>query len=157
MRKLWDEYIGSSSLYTTAVLWEIAQQEGKDAIFLSPQEAVDEMTVKDGFKVNPWASEPMITQPMAFCWDDKGRLWVAENRDYESRGSGFSSDGNSPYSNIGGHRSRWVGRYPKSISRRRSIPICHCSGGLMDYTSAHRQICCLSLTRMEMTGQMNRI
>jgi putative membrane-bound dehydrogenase-like protein len=32
---------------------------------------------------------------MAFCWDDRGRLWVAENRDYESRGEGFSNAGNS--------------------------------------------------------------
>ena len=36
-----------------------------------------------------------MTQPMAFCWDDKGRMWIAENRDYESRGSGFSNAGNS--------------------------------------------------------------
>ncbi len=32
---------------------------------------------------------------MVFCWDDRGRLWVAENRDYESRAKGFSRDGNS--------------------------------------------------------------
>ncbi|SDZ22772.1 MULTISPECIES: PVC-type heme-binding CxxCH protein [Rhodonellum] len=37
----------------------------------------------------------MMTQPMAFCWDDRGRLWVAENKDYESRGHGFSSAGDS--------------------------------------------------------------
>src|SRR4030095_10292012 len=27
--------------------------------------------------------------------DDRGRLWVAENRDYESRGGGFSNSGDS--------------------------------------------------------------
>ncbi len=32
---------------------------------------------------------------MAFCWDDRGRLWVAENRDYESRVQGFSNAGDS--------------------------------------------------------------
>ena len=53
------------------------------------------MTLIDGFEVNAWASEPMITQPMAFCWDDRGRMWIAENRDYESRGSGFSNFGDS--------------------------------------------------------------
>ena len=37
----------------------------------------------------------MITQPMAFCWDDRGRMWVAENRDYETRGRGFSNSGDS--------------------------------------------------------------
>ncbi len=95
MRKIWDEYIGSSSIYTTAALWSIAQQEGKDAKFLSPQEAVEAMTIKDGFNVNVWAAEPMITQPLAFCWDHKGRLWIAENRDYENRRAGFSNDGTS--------------------------------------------------------------
>ena len=39
------------------------------------------MTVNDDFEVNVFASEPMIRQPMAFCWDDKGRLWIAENMD----------------------------------------------------------------------------
>jgi putative membrane-bound dehydrogenase-like protein len=53
------------------------------------------MTIKKGFKVNVWAGEPMMTQPMAFCWDDRGRLWIAENKDYESRGHGFSSAGDS--------------------------------------------------------------
>jgi putative membrane-bound dehydrogenase-like protein len=32
---------------------------------------------------------------MAFCWDDRGRLWVAENRDYETRRTGFSASGDS--------------------------------------------------------------
>lgn len=95
LTKLWDEYIGSNSLYTTASLWNIAQEEGRTAKFLNPQEAVESMTVLDGFKANAWAGEPMVTQPIAFCWDDRGRLWVAENRDYESRGSGFSNFGDS--------------------------------------------------------------
>ena len=53
------------------------------------------MTTLDGYAVNAWANEPMITQPMAFCWDDRGRLWIAENRDYESRVAGFSNHGDS--------------------------------------------------------------
>ena len=53
------------------------------------------MTMVPGYAVNAWAAEPMIEQPMAFCWDDRGRLWVAENRDYETRGRGFSNAGNS--------------------------------------------------------------
>jgi len=79
----------------STALWGVAQQEGRDAKFLNPAEATAAMNLKPGFKVNAWAAEPMITQPMAFCWDDKGRLWIAENRDYESRGYGFSKAGNS--------------------------------------------------------------
>ncbi len=91
----WEEFSGNHSTYSTAALWGIAQQEGREAKFLTPQEAVDHMTVIDGFNVNAWAAEPMVTQPMAFCWDDRGRLWVAENLDYESRGTGFSNSGDS--------------------------------------------------------------
>ena len=95
MNDLWGDYVGDKGMYNTASLWDIARQEGRDAKLLSPDEAVTAMTIKEGYKVNAFASEPMITQPMAFCWDDKGRLWIAENRDYESRGHGFSNSGDS--------------------------------------------------------------
>jgi putative membrane-bound dehydrogenase-like protein len=91
----WKEYIGDDNLYATAGLWDIARKEGRDAKFLTAQEAVEAMTIKDDYQVNAWAAEPLITQPMAFCWDDKGRLWVAENRDYETRKTGFSAFGDS--------------------------------------------------------------
>ncbi|HRE51916.1 MAG TPA: PmoA family protein [Flavitalea sp.] len=93
--KTWEKYTGQSSLYSTASLWQIAQKEGLEAKFLTPEEAAKNMELIDGYKVNVWAAEPMMTQPMAFCWDDRGRLWIAENLDYESRGHGFSNDGNS--------------------------------------------------------------
>jgi putative membrane-bound dehydrogenase-like protein len=91
----WKKYVGDESMYSTAVLWEIAQKEGYQAKFLTAEEQVEEMIIVDGYEANAWASEPMITQPMAFCWDDKGRMWVAENRDYENRGEGFSGSGDS--------------------------------------------------------------
>ena len=93
--ELWVDYTDAHDMYGVASLWGIAQQEGLEAEFLSPERAAEEMTLLDGFNVNAWAGEPMITQPMAFTWDDKGRLWVAENRDYESRGAGFSASGDS--------------------------------------------------------------
>nr|WP_266369438.1 PVC-type heme-binding CxxCH protein [Tellurirhabdus rosea] len=90
--KAWSNYSGQGG---TWALWNIAQQEAKEAKFLTPEEAVKAMTVPEGFQVNVWAAEPMMTQPMAFCWDDRGRLWIAENKDYESRGHGFSNAGTS--------------------------------------------------------------
>ena len=95
MAETWSHFSGKQGMYSTTSLWDIAQQEGREAQFLSPEEAIESMTIKEGFQVNAWASEPMITQPMAFCWDDRGRLWVAENRDYESRSTGFSKYGDS--------------------------------------------------------------
>jgi putative membrane-bound dehydrogenase-like protein len=95
LTKAWSQFSGNRSTYSTSALWGIAQREGRDARFLTADQAVAEMSVVDGYRVNAWAAEPMIAQPMAFCWDDRGRLWVAENRDYESRGDGFSNAGNS--------------------------------------------------------------
>ena len=95
MDSAWAEYSGNRSAYATSALWNVAQREGREARFLTAEEAVAQMTVIDGYRVNAWAAEPMIVQPMAFCWDDRGRLWVAENRDYESRSQGFSRAGNS--------------------------------------------------------------
>lgn len=95
MNESWGKFSGREGMYNTTELWGIAQEEGRNAKFLTAQEAVDAMTIKPGYKANVWASEPMMTQPMAFCWDDRGRLWIAENKDYESRGYGFSNSGDS--------------------------------------------------------------
>lgn len=40
------------------------------------------MTLPDGFEVQVFASEPDIRQPVASCWDHKGRLWVIEYLQY---------------------------------------------------------------------------
>lgn len=88
----WSDFSG---LGGTWALWNVAQREGREAEFLTPQRAVEAMTITEGFQVNVYAAEPMIAQPMAFCWDDRGRMWVAENRDYESRGRGFANSGDS--------------------------------------------------------------
>ena len=88
----WTEFSGNRS---TSALWGIAQREGRDATLLTPADAVAAMTLANGFAVNTWAAEPTIAQPMAFAWDDRGRLWVAENHDYETRGRGFSNAGTS--------------------------------------------------------------
>lgn len=92
LTETWGKFSGQNSTYA---LWEAAQREGREAKFLTPEEAVKSMTLVKGYKANVWASEPMMTQPMAFCWDNRGRIWIAENRDYESRGHGFSNSGDS--------------------------------------------------------------
>ncbi len=91
----WSTYTGNRSTYATQALWSIAQREGREERFLSPEQAASAMTSLEGYSVKAWAGEPMVQQPMAFCWDDRGRLWIAENLDYETRGRGFSKAGNS--------------------------------------------------------------
>jgi putative heme-binding domain-containing protein len=53
---------------------------GGKHIFADPQEAIMQMTVAKGMKVNLFASEkefPELTNPVQMAWDTKGRLWVA--------------------------------------------------------------------------------
>ena len=96
LRTAWEAYAGlEGQTYSTATLWGLAQQEAREAEFLTAEEAARAMTPMDGYAVDAWAGEPLVTQPMAFAWDDRGRLWVAENRDYEARSFGFSASGES--------------------------------------------------------------
>lgn len=49
---------------------------------LPAAEAAATCKVPSGFKVTVLASEPDIQQPIGFCMDDRGRLWVAEAYSY---------------------------------------------------------------------------
>jgi len=49
---------------------------------LSPQNAAKAMTVPRGFNVTLFAGEPDVVQPVAFTFDDRGRLWVCEILSY---------------------------------------------------------------------------
>ncbi|MFM9960747.1 MAG: PVC-type heme-binding CxxCH protein [Planctomycetaceae bacterium] len=52
---------------------------------LSPQEAAKQMTVPPGFKASLVAGEPLVHQPVAFTFDSRGRIWVAEAYTYPNR------------------------------------------------------------------------
>src|SRR5213593_3165921 len=45
---------------------------------LSPEQALKKITVPEGFQVTLFAGEPDVMQPIAFDFDDRGRLWVVE-------------------------------------------------------------------------------
>ena len=42
-------------------------------------------TLPDGFSLHVFAAEPEVRQPIAFCEDHRGRLWVAEGYTYPRR------------------------------------------------------------------------
>ncbi len=52
---------------------------------LSPEDAAKFATLPPGFKMHVFAGEPEIVQPIAFCLDDRGRVWVAEGLTYPIR------------------------------------------------------------------------
>ena len=45
---------------------------------LPPKDAAKAMTLPKGFKATLFAGEPDVVQPIAFTFDDRGRLWVVE-------------------------------------------------------------------------------
>jgi len=53
---------------------------------LAPMEAARTMKVPEGFHVTLFAGEPDVKQPIGFCIDDRGRLWVAEAYNYPNHG-----------------------------------------------------------------------
>ena len=60
---------------------------------LPPQEAPAHMTLPPGFKATLFAGEPDVVQPIAFTFDDRGRLWVAECLSYPNWQTDFSQPG----------------------------------------------------------------
>src|SRR5262245_2891458 len=58
----------------------------------SPQEAVRKMTVPEGFTVELVASEPDIVNPIAMCFDDRGRIWITESVEYPRKSAGSGRD-----------------------------------------------------------------
>ncbi|MGB7344559.1 MAG: PVC-type heme-binding CxxCH protein [Pirellulaceae bacterium] len=63
-----------------------------DETLLSPAQAASKFQVPDGFRVNVFAAEPDVQNPIAMSWDAKGRLWVAENYTYAQRSDRFRLD-----------------------------------------------------------------
>ncbi len=49
---------------------------------LTPQEALAQMKVPEGFRVELFAHEPDVQQPISITTDERGRLWIAENYTY---------------------------------------------------------------------------
>jgi putative membrane-bound dehydrogenase-like protein len=60
---------------------------------IPPKDAPKAMTVPDGFKVTLFAGEPDVVQPIAFTFDDRGRMWVVECLSYPNwKRDGTGSD-----------------------------------------------------------------
>ena len=69
------------------------QHRTSNAPFLKPKEAVAKMSIPKGFEVSIYAAEPDIAEPIAFCFDDRGRIWTVENGNYVNRRSHKKGEG----------------------------------------------------------------
>src|SRR3954463_3599460 len=56
---------------------------------LPPAEAAAGFRAPGGFRVNAFAAEPDVRNPVAMAWDTRGRLWVAENYTYAEQAQKF--------------------------------------------------------------------
>lgn len=64
-------------------------EHDKNAKPMSAEEAAAGIELPDGFKATVFAKEPDVQNPIAMAWDDKGRMWVAENFTYADRTERF--------------------------------------------------------------------
>jgi putative membrane-bound dehydrogenase-like protein len=47
-----------------------------------PEKAIDTFQVKEGYRIELAAAEPLVASPVAICWDELGRMYVVEMRGY---------------------------------------------------------------------------
>src|SRR5438874_202008 len=52
---------------------------------VEPANAIKTFTVKEGFKIELAAAEPLVVDPVAMAFDEEGRLFVVEMIDYSER------------------------------------------------------------------------
>src|SRR5258706_8630848 len=50
-----------------------------------PARAIDTFQIRKGLKLELAAAEPNVASPVAMCFDERGRLFVVEMRDYPDR------------------------------------------------------------------------
>ncbi|WP_164102363.1 PVC-type heme-binding CxxCH protein [Candidatus Laterigemmans baculatus] len=59
---------------------------------LSPEEALQKMSVPEGFSVELVAAEPQLVNPVSMTIDERGRFWVTESLEYPRRAPGPGRD-----------------------------------------------------------------
>ena len=69
------------------VLWHLRDNPAKPTAVKSEaaQKTVAGMKLTPGFQAELIAAEPDVTQPIAFCWDERGRMWVLEGHSYPNK------------------------------------------------------------------------
>jgi putative membrane-bound dehydrogenase-like protein len=69
--------VGSAAAYATG-----AQDPRRDDLPLAPAAALASFELEPGYRIELVAAEPLIRSPVAVAFDERGRLYVVENRGY---------------------------------------------------------------------------
>ena len=85
---------------------------------LSTGEAAKHMQIPPGFELQLFAAEPLISgNPEAMAWDERGRLWIAETRDYPEQPAA-GRRGQRRHQDPGRHEPRRPGRQGHGLRRQ---------------------------------------
>lgn len=76
---------GAERLKTSPVLQHLQPNPASKVQGSAAADTVKQMHVPPGFRVEPVAAEPEIRQPVAFAFDARGRIWIAEAHSYPQR------------------------------------------------------------------------
>ncbi len=76
-------YLSLLALFITPLAWaadpfELIPREDP----LSPEDSLAAFEVEGPYKLELVAAEPLVTDPVELCFDERGRMYVAEMRDY---------------------------------------------------------------------------
>src|SRR5262249_5349314 len=74
------------ALFAVSLLPNVAQSDGPTKAYNPPinpasdegLKAIKRIRIPEGLEVTLFAAEPMLANPVCFCFDEKGRLFVAE-------------------------------------------------------------------------------
>src|SRR5689334_10873377 len=72
-------------LKTSPVLQHLKPNPTNGTAKTDGEKTVAQMFVPEGFKVEVIAAEPDVKQPVAFAWDERGRIWVVEAYSYPQK------------------------------------------------------------------------
>ena len=75
----------SISLGVLAAEPEVTEQDLPRVPATEPNKAIDTFQIKSGFRIELVAAEPLVVDPIAMAFDEDGRLFVVEMRDYPER------------------------------------------------------------------------
>ncbi len=75
--------VGVIALLLMGSLFSVCADEPNP--LLTPQQALARFSLPPGFTADLLKAEPDLVQPIAYCWDEHGRLWVVEGNTYPQR------------------------------------------------------------------------
>jgi len=79
-------------LFSVCFVCSVVNASAVNADWLSPKDELATFKIAKGFTVQLVASEPSIVDPVAMCFDEKGRLFVCEMRGYPNGGVGTGTE-----------------------------------------------------------------